>query len=217
MIGGTGKQRKRLRLKQYDYSQPGAYFVTICTKDREHRFGEIVEGEMWANGMAAVVQSRWNDLPNHYPNVELDEFVIMPNHVHGIIVILDKPVTVGDPTVGDGAKPLDQPAVAATSRRPNTGAGSPRPYLGNVVAYFKYQSAKRINEINGTPSTPVWQRGYYDHIIRDDRSLTRIREYIAHNPQRWASDKQNPDSEANDEFERWLSSTGKRPIQEGTQ
>ena len=153
MSGGTGKERKRLRLKAYDYSQPGAYFVTICTKDREHRFGEIVDGEMRANGAAAVVQSCWSDLPNHYPNVELDEFVAMPNHVHGIIVILDEPITNGKSSVGDGL-------VGATSRRPNTGAGKPRPYLGNIMGYFKYQSAKRINEINRTPGTPVWQRGY---------------------------------------------------------
>ena len=195
MIGGTGRERKRLRLKEYDYSQPGAYFVTICTKDREHRFGEIVNVEMRANGLASVVQSCWDDLPKHYPNVELDEFVIMPNHVHGIIVILDEPITVGEPSVGDGPIPsLDRPMVGATSRRPQTGAGRPRPYLGNVVGYFKYQSARRINEINNTPGTPFWQRGYYDHIKRDDRSLTRIREYIAHNPQQWASDKQNSDA-----------------------
>ena len=191
--------------------------MTICTKDREHRFGEIVDGETRGNDLAAVVQSCWNDLPNHYPNVELDQFVTMPNHVHGIIVILDEPIIVGDPPVGDGSKPLDQPTVGATSRRPQTGAGRPRPYLGNVVAYFKYQSAKQINEITNTPGTPVWQRGYYDHIIRDDRSLARIREYITYNPQRWASDKQNRESEGNDDFERWLSSTGKQPVQEVAQ
>jgi putative transposase len=192
------RDRKRLRLKDYDYSQPGAYFVTICTKDREHRFGEIVGGQMRQNDLAAVVQSCWDDLPNHYPNVGLDEFVIMPNHVHGIVIIMDDP-------------------VGATSRRPPTGAGKPRPYLGNVVAYFKYQSAKRINEISNTPGAHVWQRGYYDHIIRDNRSMERIRDYIRENPQRWSSDKENADIEGADEFDRWMNSTTCEPELKGAE
>lgn len=195
MIGRTGKQRKRLRLKEYDYSQPGAYFVTICTKDREHRFGEIVDGEMRANGLAAVVRSSWNDLPNHYPSVELGEFVIMPNHVHGIIIILEN-----DTMVGDGLKP------SPTRKFP----------LSEIVRAFKTFSARRINEISNTPGTPFWQRAYYEHIIRDDRSLGRIREYIADNPQRWESDKENSDRRANDDFDRWLSTAGKRPIRKGS-
>jgi len=179
----TEKERRRLRLKEYDYSQPGAYFVTICTKDREHRFGEIVGGQMRSNGLAAAVQSCWNDLPNHYPNIELDEFVVMPNHVHGIIVILDEPM-VGEPTVGDGLRPSPT-GPSPTRKHP----------LSEIVRAFKSFSARRINEITNTPGTPVWQRGYYDHIIRDDRSLTRIREYIAQNPQRWALDRENPNFE----------------------
>lgn len=121
--------------------------------------------------MAAVVHLCWNDLPDHYPNVELDEFVVMPNHVHGIIVILDD-------------------TVGATRASPLQGK---RNGLGDIVGSFKSAVTKRINEINNTPGTPVWQRGYYDHIIHDDRSLTRIHEYIAHNPRRWAPDKQNLD------------------------
>jgi putative transposase len=169
MNGRIKKERKRLRLKEYDYSQPGAYFVTICTKDRVQRFGEIVDGEMRANDMATVVQSCWNDLPNHYLNVELDAFVIMPNHVHGIVVILDNP-------------------VGATYASPLQSSNNT---LGDVVGSFKSAVAKRINEIQNTPGAPFWQRGYYDHIIRDDRSLTQIREYIANNPLRWVSDEQN--------------------------
>ena len=130
----------------------------------------------------------------------------MPNHVHGIIVILDEPIPVGDGSVGDGLRPS-----------PTGGSTTKKHPLSEIVRAFKSFSARRINEITNTPGTPVWQRGYYDHIIRDDRSLTRIREYISHNPQRWASDKQNADHKGNDEFERWLSSTGKRPVQEGTQ
>jgi putative transposase len=195
MIGRTGKQRKRLRLREYDYSQPGAYFVTICTKDREHRFGEIVDGQMRSNDMAAVVRLCWNDLPKHYPNVGLDEFVIMPNHVHGIIVILDEPITVGKRTVGDGLRPSPTRS-SPTKKHP----------LPEIVRAFKSFSARRINEMQNTPSQPVWQRGYYDHIIRDDRSLARIREYIAHNPQRWQMDKENGDATEFDKQESVVSS-----------
>ncbi len=179
------RERKRLRLKDYDYSQPGAYFVTVCTKDRETRFGGIVDGQMQRNDLAAVVQSCWDDLPNHYPNVGLDAFVVMPNHVHGIIIIMDDP-------------------VGATSRRPHAGAGKPRPYLGNVVAYFKYQSTKRINELSNSPGAHLWQRGYYDHIIRDDRSLDRIRDYIIQNPLRWSADRNNANATSHDEFDHWM-------------
>jgi REP element-mobilizing transposase RayT len=135
---------------------------------------------MRGNGFAAVVQSCWYELPNHYPNVELDEFVVMPNHMHGIIVILDEPIAVEESTVRDGLRP------SPTRKYP----------LSEIVRAFKSFSARRINEINNTPGTPVWQRGYYDHIIREARSLTRIREYIAHNPQRWAGDAENANCSA---------------------
>ena len=148
------RERKQLRLKDYDYAQPGAYFVTICTKDRVYRFGEIVDGQMNENDLAVIVRTCWNDLPNHYLNVQLDEFVIMPNHVHGIIVIVDEPNTVGN-----GHRP------SPTKKHP----------LSEIVRAFKSFSARRINEINGTPGASFWQRGYYDHIIRNDLSLTRIR------------------------------------------
>jgi putative transposase len=208
VIGRTEKERKRLWLKEYDYSQPGAYFVTICTKDRVCRFGKIVDGEMRANGLAAVVQSCWNDLPNHFPNVQLDEFVIMPNHVHGVIILLDDMVgadsglhNIGCSTVG--------------SRHASTLHG-PRNALGNVVGSFKSALTKRINEMNGTGGAPFWQRGYYDHIIRDDRSLVRIREYIAHNPQRWGIDKENSEYEGNGELEGRMASTGTNHFQDAT-
>jgi putative transposase len=195
MLGRNVKERKRLRLKEYDYSQPGAYFVTICTKDRVQRFGEIVDGEMRANNLAAIVESCWNDLPNHYPNVELDAFVIMPNHVHGIVVVLDEPIMVGDKTVRDRS--------VGDGLRPSPTVGSPirKHPLSEIVRAFKSFSARRINEIQNIPGMHVWQRGYYDHIIRDDRSLTRIREYIVQNPQQWESDKQNSITTASEKHE----------------
>jgi len=187
MVTNNLPRRKIIRLKGYNYSQPGAYFITVCTKDRMHLYGEVDGEEMLVNRIGQIVEGCWNELPDHYPNVQLDEFAVMPNHVHGIIILLDH-------------------TVGATSRRPEIGAGRLRPYLGNVVAYFKYQSTKRINEFHNTPGATVWQRGYFDHIIRDERSLTRIREYIASNPQRWSLDAENRDRTGDDESDTWLTS-----------
>jgi putative transposase len=190
-LNSTVPRRKQIRLKEYDYSRPGAYFVTICTQEKSNVFGDISGEEMRLNMVGHIAEQCWKEMPEHFGNIGLDQFVVMPNHVHGIIIIFDDPITDGKQTVGDGP-------VGATSRRPNTGAGRPRTYqkptLGQMVAYFKYQSAKRINEIRGTPGTPFWQRGYYDHIIRDEQSLTRIRDYIVQNPWRWGKDKEDSDA-----------------------
>jgi putative transposase len=92
--------RRSIRLKEYDYSQPGGYFVTVCTQGHEHLFGEILDGEIKLNRYGEIVKECWHDLPNHYPCVKLDEFVVMPNHVHGIIIIMA--------TVGAGLRPAPQ-------------------------------------------------------------------------------------------------------------
>jgi len=179
-------RRKAIRLPGYDYSQAGEYFVTICTKDREHIFGKIEAGRMLVNGFGEIVASCWMDLPNHYPYVQTDEFVVMPNHVHGIIVITER-----NP-VKEGSEP------SPTRRHP----------LSEIVRSFKTFSAKRINECRGTPGLSVWQRNYYEHIIRDERSLERIREYIVSNPERSLADENNLERGAMDEFSSWI-------IQEG--
>mgnify|MGYP000913469741 FL=1 len=156
--------RRSIRLKGYDYSQSGACFVTICTQNRVCLFGDIVDGEMRLNDAGKIVHGVWNDLPNHYPGMELDAFVVMPNHVHGIIVI-----------VGAGLK------LAPTKRG-----------LPEIIRGFKTFSSRRINELRGTPGIPVWQRNYYEHIVRNDESLYRIREYIINNPMQWEQDRENP-------------------------
>ncbi|WP_169239716.1 transposase [Candidatus Roseilinea sp. NK_OTU-006] len=163
--------RRSIRLKGYDYSQAGAYFVNIVTQARACLFGDVVAGEMRLNDFGQVVHGVWNNLPNHYAGVELDAFVVMPNHVHGIVVI-----------VGAGFKPAPTTTTAPTQHG-----------LPEIIRGFKTFSARRINELRGTPGVPVWQRNYYEHIIRDDESLNRIREYIANNPSQWAADRENPD------------------------
>jgi REP element-mobilizing transposase RayT len=181
-------RRKAIRLRGYDYSQSGEYFVTICTKDRERVFGKIEEGRMRLNGFGEIVVSCWMDLPNHYPCVHTDVFMVMPNHVHGIIVI-----TEPDP-VGEGSEP------SPTRRYP----------LSEIVRSFKTFSARRINECRGTPGLSIWQRNYYEHIIRDERSLERIRQYIARNPERWQEDENNLEQGATDEFSSWIKQEGLR-------
>lgn len=168
------KYRRSIRLHGFDYGQPGAYFVTVCTRDRACLFGEVVEGEMVLNAFGAIVQECWQDLPNHYPHVGLYEFVVMPNHVHGIIPLTGE-------TVGAGLRPA-----------PTTDVVSRRHGLPEVVRAFKTFSARRVNELRRHPFASLWQRGYYEHVIRNERDLERIREYIVGNPVNWTKDEYCP-------------------------
>ena len=161
-------RRRSIRLPDYDYSQAGAYFVTTCTHNRACLFGDIVDGEMRLNEDGRLAQSVWEALPKHYSHVESDAFVVMPNHVHGIIVLTATPV-------GAGLKP-----------------DPTRHGLPEIVRTFKTFSGRRINQSRGTPGTSVWQRNYYEHVIRNDTTLNRLRQYIAENPARWAEDPENP-------------------------
>jgi len=208
--------RRSIRLRGYDYTQAGAYFITICTQGREYLFGEVADDEMHLNEYGRIVRDVWFDLPNHVSNVVLDAFVVMPNHVHGIVVIVNGDVvgvgvdgadSVGAGSVGAGSEPAPtvtttttaEPAPTATTTTPaptTTAEPTPTPTkrhgLPEIVRQFKTFSARRINEHRGTTGTPVWQRNYYEHIIRDDASLNRIRQYILNNPIKWALDKENP-------------------------
>jgi len=184
-------RRRSIRLKGYDYTRPGAYFITICTHNREPLFGRVVDGEMVLNEYGEIVWACWREILDHFPHVELDAFVVMPNHVHGIIWIVDDVGTRYAKNVGARhaknvramhASPLQSP------RGPASGS------LGAVVGSFKSAVTRRINEMRGTPGARVWQRNYYEHIIRDDRALNAIRRYIAENPLRWHLDRYNPDA-----------------------
>ncbi len=174
--------RRSIRLRGYDYTRPGAYFVTICTRKRVCLFGDVVDGEMRLNALGDVVRDEWFRTAELRPYVRLDEreFVVMPNHIHGIIWI------VGDDTVGDDT--VGAQRRCAPTRKPNVTPGS----LGAIVRSFKSAVTKRINALRGTPGAPLWQRNYYEHIIRNEEALQRIREYIANNPLRWGQDLENP-------------------------
>ena len=191
--------RHSIRLKGFDYAQAGAYYVTICSHDRQCLFGDIIDGEMQINQFGEIVGKAWTDLPNHYPHLELDRFVVMPNHVHGVVVFVGAglkpaPTNAGlkpggnicddAKIVGAGFKPAPTPAPAMDKRHG----------LPEIVRAFKTFSARHINENRNSPGVTVWQRNYYEHIIRDDDDYNRIAEYIDTNPQKWIDDKLHPDA-----------------------
>jgi putative transposase len=170
--------RRSLRLKGYDYTQTGAYFVTIVTKDRECSFGEIANNEMQLNECGALTAKCWHEIPQHFKSVALGAWVVMPNHVHGVLVI-NANVGGGIPVGARHASPLP------VSPRP----GPQRQSIGAIVGSFKSAVTKHINTLRDTPGAPVWQRNYYEHIIRNEVALNRIQQYILNNPLRWARDK----------------------------
>ncbi len=170
-------QRKSIRLKGYDYSQPGAYFVTIVTQNRENLFGEIVDDKMILNEYGKIVDKFWHSLPEKYQNIELDEFIVMPNHIHGIIIINERVI-----------RELPQ---RESPKRENDIKNRRKMILPKIIGYFKMNTAKQINILRKTLGLPVWQRNYYEHIVRNEDELNRIREYIINNPLKWNLDKEN--------------------------
>jgi len=194
---GTLRSRRSIRLKGYDYAEAGAYFVTICAQNRECLFGEIVDGEMRVNDAGKVIARWWEELPHKFPSVDLDEFVVMPNHFHGIVVITDTSVgaylrVCPDP---QGARMAQGADVTAQGAHP--GAPLRRLALGEIVQWFKTMTTNEyIRGVKQNGWTPfpgkLWQRNYYEHIIRNENDLNRIREYIFNNPANWANDDENP-------------------------
>jgi putative transposase len=174
------KRPNSLRLRGYDYSQAGVYFVTVVVKNRKHMFGEIVNETMGLNKTGSIVQNVWDDLPNHYANIALDEFLVRPNHVHGILIIQQTTPTTNR-TVGEVHEPpLRQTAL---QRR--------RMLLPQIIGRFKTVSAKHVNLLHDRPGQPLWQRGFHDRIIRDEEELNALRAYIQTNPLRWSLNQEN--------------------------
>jgi len=188
--------RKSIRLKGYDYSSEGAYYVTIVVQGRECLFGEIIDEEMCLNEYGRIAQNWWNEIPIHFPNVELGAFVIMPNHIHGIIFITTE-------RRGEVLSPHDNAnknIQEINIDEPNDQGGETpplqHPTLGQIVAYFKYQSTKEMNRIETDKAiTKFWQRNYYEHIIRDEKDLQNKSDYIDANPILWDEDENNPQYE----------------------
>lgn len=180
------RHRRSLRLKGYDYSQAGAYFVTVCAYDKECLFGEIENGVMRLNEYGEIVASEWMRSAEVRLEIECGEFVVMPNHFHGIVRIVG----------AYGNTPLsrdDQQRAYCHGRAYcHTPLRSPSRNIGAMVRGFKGAASRRINQIRNTPGALVWQRNYYEHVIRDDADYNCIAEYVANNPQRWMEDSLHP-------------------------
>ncbi len=166
--------RRSIRLKGYDYRRPRAYFFTICTFQMKPIFGEVIDGVVQLNKFGQVAHGCWVQIPTHFNYVELDQYIVMPNHVFGIIVIRET-----DPVGAQHASPLQAP----------TKPGPPVGSFGAVVGSYKSAVTRRINRMRGITGARVWQRNYYENIIRDDLSLDQIRTYIRFNPSRRNMDR----------------------------
>jgi REP element-mobilizing transposase RayT len=173
--------RHSIRLPEYDYSQPGEYFITIVTRQREQLFGEILDDRMRLNSVGQIVREEWLKTPIIRHEVELGEFIIMPNHFHAI-------VHINDMTPIDLSMYPDNPCRGDRPVAPTKRPGPAPKSLGALVSGFKSAVTVRINEYRRTPGLPVWQRNYWEHIITSDREYETIDAYIASNPENWLSD-----------------------------
>jgi len=184
-------RRRSIRLKGYDYSQAGAYFVTVCVKDHACLFGDVEQGGMILNDAGNMVKTWWLSIPDKYKHVELDEYMIMPNHIHGIIKIVGADQCVcPEPSVCP-----EYSKYSNETRKKGEHIGSPLP---RMMQWFKTMTTNEyIRGINTHGwerfNGKLWQRNYYEHIIRDDKELQAIREYIIYNPLKWDEDKENPE------------------------
>ncbi len=190
-------------MQNWDYSSDGFYFITICTCNRIEYFGNVIDAKMELNEYGKIADMFWLEMIEHFPFVESDEYVVMPNHVHGIIRI-NNPDFLTEiihenghagvvETIHDNGHAgvvetihelsLQQPGATCISRR--------QMLLSKIIGRYKMQSAKQINQLRETTGQPFWQSRFYDHIIRNQESLERIRHYIRVNPEKWFRDRNN--------------------------
>lgn len=180
----THRRRRRvLRLPDFDYTQDGAYFITMVTQGRRCLLGRIEDSEMHLSEAGSLIENAWIQLPERFPSLAIDQFVVMPNHLHGIL------------TIGEGTDPVGAPLVGARPAREDEERA--HPVLGDIVGALKslttVEYIRNVKEAQWPPfEGKLWQRNYYEHIIRDSDALERIREYIMANPANWALDPENP-------------------------
>jgi putative transposase len=178
--------RQSVRLKSYDYTQPGAYFVTLVAWRRQPIFGQIQAGEIRLSPAGEIVQQVWDDLPRHFNHITLGSAVVMPNHFHGIIFIEGR----GEAAAGiTCSSPSTLAAAASPSHGPKgTIAGS----LGAIIQNFKSITSRMIARVLGRSASPVWQRNYYERVLRNEDELRQLSAYILNNPSCWDTDQENP-------------------------
>lgn len=180
--------RRSIRLKGWDYRAAGYYFVTICSYQREHSFGYVIDGEVVLSELGKIIMDEWLQTAVIRPHITLDQFMIMPNHLHGIL-IFENPT---EPTVGASGSLAHERDNPSTSGR-TTGTPLQNGSLGQVIGQFKSVVTKRYNKLQNAKGIKIWQRGYYERIVRNERELNAIRKYILENPARWAEDRDNLD------------------------
>ncbi|MBN1127506.1 MAG: hypothetical protein JXA71_00865 [Chitinispirillaceae bacterium] len=206
------RNRKNIRLRNWDYKSPGAYFITLCVYDRESLFGEVRKGKMLLNQYGEIADACWRKIPEIRNYVELDKYVVMPNHFHGILILKPSPVGATDPVarkLGNKEMTVATDPVAPTDEEKRNRATDPvaptltknknknRPCgpfpgsVGAIIGQYKSVVTKEINALRRTPGSKVWQRDYYDRIGREERMLYRIRRYIRNNPIQWEGDEEN--------------------------
>jgi putative transposase len=208
---GEKHHRRSIRLRGFDYTRGNAFFVTICSYQKECLFGGISEDAMILNAQGQCVEKAWLETAEKRPGIQLDDFVVMPNHFHGILWIIDEPYAHRRGTACRAPDACRAPnayrasgiekftRLLGTARRAPTfdlkseRFGRPVPgSLPTIIRSFKSAAGKTVNGSRGTPGTPVWQRNYYEHIIRSEAELQKTREYIRFNPVNWQSDEENP-------------------------
>jgi len=175
------RNRRSIRLDGYNYACPGAYFITLCTYRREPLFGQVKNGAVDLSPVGELAEACWLSIEDHFSNVRLDEFVIMPNHLHGLIFL---------------ANTSDVCAPPESGCRPGS--------VGAVIGSFKSETTRRTRQFGYLRGVTIWQRNYFEHVVRDEAGLERIREYIVGNSLRWDLDRENPLRSGSDDFDMWL-------------
>ncbi len=187
MSDGKSLPQRHLRLAAYDYTQDGAYFVTLCAANHVCLFGSVIDGKVRLNAYGQIAEREWRRTAVMRTAVTMDAWVVMPNHVHGIVVI----------EAADDSELVDKSGFASDRRSPlriereglSVARGPAQASLGALIVGYKAAVTRRINELRGTNQPAIWQRNYYEHVIRNDEDLVRIREYIVNNSARWSEDR----------------------------
>ena len=182
--------RRSIRVKGYDYTQPGYYFITLVAKNRYCIFGSIAESDIKLNEIGELVVSCWLRIPDNFEHTTLDEFILMPNHLHGIIVI-EEAVGMGE---AFGGIPQNVDNISSLNASPLQPIGTKSGSLGAIIQNFKSVSTRIVNKQFFKPGNKIWQRNYFERIIRNERELNAITCYIQQNPIRWQVDRENLDA-----------------------
>ncbi|MBX3049269.1 MAG: hypothetical protein KIT46_03080 [Anaerolineales bacterium] len=175
--------RKSIRLQEYDYAQPGVYFITISCYKTSNIFGAIVDEEVQLNDFGKMAQRSWQAIPEHFPAVSLDSFIVMPNHVHGILHINEREVRVHMPSAAQDApdQEASQTRVGARHASPlHKPKGAPKGSIGVIIGSYKSSVTRAINQLRGN-AAPIWQRNYYERVVRNEEELNALRNYVTYN------------------------------------